>query len=430
MLGGQRFMDLRFLDGTDGDFITELLDPAVYRGYLQVMSRFNSYSWRNVFHIFKQMPLASKLADFNTWKEQYGRSIILGSKSIKILVPVPQKPKKTLAEKTDPSTGTAALDEHGKRIMEEITVELPVQFKKHNMIDISQTEGSPVLILAGDVMTDETLRGVFDDVLKSMLSADAEQIGYCETIRKIVVERLAGLESIDSDKIGFITASVIFVVLRRFVIETEMDEIDLSDINIADADVLAIIGKQADGLITEIEDRFAVACKERGLDPMTEIKPAEVKPPKIEPETVSAVKPKAEPQYSTELHTDIIAGVEFSKYAVKPLTEEKAADIQDSTPPHTKPETSPTQIIQSIPKEPFEPPVLKHPPDTSITITDRNQYGYTRPELLPLNKYRALSLFRRDMTVYMLHKDNTETMARYFSDIQNHIGIFGIAYGV
>ena len=62
-------MDFKLLDKMDiAEILSELNDPAEYRGYLQTMSRFSGYSRRNIFLIYKQMPHASKLADFKNWK--------------------------------------------------------------------------------------------------------------------------------------------------------------------------------------------------------------------------------------------------------------------------------------------------------------------------------------------------------------------------
>ena len=67
-------MDLTFANSTDaGDTLTELADPIKYKDYLQTTSRFTGYSWRNIFLIYKQMPYAVKLADFDAWNEQYER---------------------------------------------------------------------------------------------------------------------------------------------------------------------------------------------------------------------------------------------------------------------------------------------------------------------------------------------------------------------
>ena len=76
-----------------------------------------------------------------------------------------------------------------------------------------------------------------------------------------------------------------------------------------------------------------------------------------------------------------------------------------------------------------EPPVEEHSsplPDPTVSIDDRNAYGYTSDELLPLSQERATELFEQDLTVYLLYEDNTEAMAFDRADIDNHRGLFGI----
>jgi hypothetical protein len=78
-------MDLVFLDGSDVEnSYKQLNEPSKYRDYLQTVSRFSGYSWRNILLIFTQMPNAVFLADFERWKNQYGRTIIQKSKSIMV----------------------------------------------------------------------------------------------------------------------------------------------------------------------------------------------------------------------------------------------------------------------------------------------------------------------------------------------------------
>ncbi|MCD8090175.1 MAG: DUF3849 domain-containing protein [Clostridiales bacterium] len=68
----------------------------------------------------------------------------------------------------------------------------------------------------------------------------------------------------------------------------------------------------------------------------------------------------------------------------------------------------------------------KSMPDNSITAADRNKYGYTSDELLPLNTEKALELFDKGMPVYFLYDDNTEALVENKSDIERFDGIFGI----
>src|SRR5699024_3586237 len=42
-------------------------------------------------------------------------------------------------------------------------------------------------------------------------------------------------------------------------------------------------------------------------------------------------------------------------------------------------------------------------PDWAVSIDDRNTYGYTSDELLPLSKERAIELWKQDLTIYLLY---------------------------
>ena len=55
--------------------------------YLTAMSRFHNYSFGNVLEIARQMPSATKVAGFWTWKN-LGRSVKAGQKGIRILAPI------------------------------------------------------------------------------------------------------------------------------------------------------------------------------------------------------------------------------------------------------------------------------------------------------------------------------------------------------
>ena len=65
-------------------------------------------------------------------------------------------------------------------------------------------------------------------------------------------------------------------------------------------------------------------------------------------------------------------------------------------------------------------------PDPAISVESMNAYGYTDSNMLPLTKERALELMERDVSVYMLHTDNTEAMAFDAEDIRSFDGIFGV----
>ena len=76
------------------------------------------------------MPHATKIASYDVWKNHYNRTIIRDSKSIRILSPIPEKPKSTLADKIDPDTGNPVMDSEGKKMLEEVSKPQSPKFKE------------------------------------------------------------------------------------------------------------------------------------------------------------------------------------------------------------------------------------------------------------------------------------------------------------
>lgn len=77
----------------------------------------------------------------------------------------------------------------------------------------------------------------------------------------------------------------------------------------------------------------------------------------------------------------------------------------------------------------FMMPIQEHSyplPDPTISIADRNSYGYLDDEMLPLSRERAKELFEQDLPIFLLYEDDSEAMAFDRGDIDNHNGIFGI----
>lgn len=94
--------------------------------YLNAMSRFHQYSFGNVLEIARQMPTATRVAGFWTWKNM-GRSVKAGQKGIRILAPIVgvRRKKNEEAEKDITKQNERAL----------------LGFRNAHVFDISQTEG-------------------------------------------------------------------------------------------------------------------------------------------------------------------------------------------------------------------------------------------------------------------------------------------------
>ncbi len=86
----------------------------------------------------------------------------------------------------------------------------------------------------------------------------------------------------------------------------------------------------------------------------------------------------------------------------------------------------PVQEIAVQEPEPVTAPDNGCVPDPAISVESMNAYGYTDSNMLPLTKERALELMERDVSVYMLHTDNTEAMAFDAEEVRSFGGVFGV----
>lgn len=303
--------------------IKELFESDKYMEYLRVMSRFHSYSRNNVMLIKMQMPGATRVAGFNKWRDQFGRHVKKGEKSIKIIAPTPYK-KKIEEIKRDPDTKAPMLDKDGKTIMEEKEVSIPM-FRVVSVFDVSQTEGRPLPQLASDLIGNvqnyeifmEALRrsspvpmelrpirdsmdGYFDPEKQRIairddmsevqtVSAAIHEITHAK-LHNYEKERLAAAAGEDGQEPPkpkdhnteeVEAESVSYAVCQYYGIETgensfgyianwssgkELPELKAS---------LDTIQKTASSLISDIDRNFMEICKERGIDP-TALEPAEM----------------------------------------------------------------------------------------------------------------------------------------------------------
>lgn len=97
--------------------------------YLAMLAKFHRYSFGNVLLILSQMPTATHVAGFSTWK-QMGRFVKKGEKGIVIIAPMSIRPK----EDTPADQGREPSD-RAKPIL---------RFRGVYVFDVSQTDGQPL----------------------------------------------------------------------------------------------------------------------------------------------------------------------------------------------------------------------------------------------------------------------------------------------
>lgn len=108
--------------------------------YLEVMSRFHTYSWGNSLLILLQKPDATRVAGFHAWRTKFKRTVRKGERGIAIFAPMLIRPKTGGDAASSGEAGAAgnepATADGGARPM--------LRFRVVHVFDVSQTDGEPL----------------------------------------------------------------------------------------------------------------------------------------------------------------------------------------------------------------------------------------------------------------------------------------------
>ena len=111
-----------------GEGVRAVYDSERWESWLRSLSRFHDYSLGNTILIAMQMPTATHVASFRSWKRDFNRYVRKGERGIEILVPMLVKDRDEDA------------DEERRRL---------VGFRVGHVFDVSQTDGEPLPTLVG-----------------------------------------------------------------------------------------------------------------------------------------------------------------------------------------------------------------------------------------------------------------------------------------
>ena len=164
-----------------------------FRKVLEAMSKFHHYSANNVLLIAMQMPEATRVASYTTWKTKFNRQVMRGQKGLSIIAPAPVKERRE-REVIDSRTGSPVLGADGKPKTEEVEVTIP-RFKVEKVFDLSQTTGDPLPELdVAELTGDAAHYQMFMDALTAIspvpirfADIDSGAKGYYHTIDKEIV---------------------------------------------------------------------------------------------------------------------------------------------------------------------------------------------------------------------------------------------------
>ena len=380
--------------------IKELFESEKYKQYLSTMSRFHKYSVNNTMLIYMQRPDATHVAGFNKWRDQFGRNVIKGEKGIRIIAPTPFK-KKIEQEKLDPDTKLPVKDENGNAIMEEKTVQIPM-YKPVVVFDVKQTEGKPLPELAANLTSDVQNYEVFMEALSRSAPvpiAFEKMAANMDGYFSLNDQRIAIREGMS--EVQTVCAVVHEIAHSKLHNKGEIGDEHQAKLSRATEEI------QAESISFAVCAYYGIETGENSFGYLaTWAKDKELTELRASLETINRT--------SSALITDI-----DRNYAA--IMKERGLDKET--------ESLAAEPVQEITVQ--EPEHVKVPdngdvPDPVISVESMNAYGYTDPNMLPLTKERALELMERDVTVYMLHTDNTEAMAFDAEEIRSFDGMFGI----
>jgi hypothetical protein len=148
------------------DELIDLIDEATateeFQQWLDVQSRFHDYSHRNTLLIKQQCPEATKVAGYNTWRNEFDRYVKEGEQAIWIWAPIITT--RCPRCENSPSYHAQSDCEYDEIPREEWSKGL-VGFKPVPVFDVSQTEGEPLPELETEAV------GEYGALLPALLNA-------------------------------------------------------------------------------------------------------------------------------------------------------------------------------------------------------------------------------------------------------------------
>ena len=379
--------------------ITELFDSERYKEYLRVMSKFHNYSFNNTLLIAMQKPDASLIAGFSAWKNNFGRNVMKGQKGIKILAPSPFKIKKEM-EKIDPQTQKVIIGKDGKPVTEEKEITIPA-FKVVSVFDVSQTEGKEIPDIAVNMLTGDVEH--YKEVFAALEKTSPVPVGF-----EKIEGGAHGYYHLEDKRIALDEGMSELQTLKTLIHEIAHAKLHDIDLNAP----LEDLENRPDRRTREVqaESIAYTVCQHYGLDTS---------------------------DYSFGYVAGWSAGRELAELKSSLETiRSTAAEIINSIDEHIAElqkaqEQEQTSEVQEIgqdapPQEQPEIPV----PDTTISIKEMQDYGYSWDGMFPLKQEAAERLFTQDgIEVFRIYEDGTEGAVTSLTDLQEHAekgGLFGV----
>ena len=222
---------------------------------------------------------------------------------------------------------------------------------------------------------------------------------------------------------------------------------------------LETINKTSCELINDIERHYKEICKERGIDLTAKQEPEQADIPQkalfllndatylhIQPcdtgwdytlydkETMKELDGGQldEPELSRSAAVrQICEGLELENPSIQDAPLSMIETLQDAACQQMQEQVSQQSAEATATQLPDtqEQALDEYPmPDSEVSVSDMQEYGYFYDGMLPVTRERALELDAAGLTVYLLHEDNTESMVFDTEEIMEHGGLFGVEH--
>ena len=222
---------------------------------------------------------------------------------------------------------------------------------------------------------------------------------------------------------------------------------------------LETINKTSCELINDIERHYKEICKERGIDLTAKQEPEQADIPQealflLDDATYLHIQPcdtgwdytLYDKETMKELDGGQLDAPELSRSAaVRQICEGLELEnpsVQDAplSMIETLQDAACQQMQEQVSQQSAEATATQLPdaqeqsldeypmPDSEVSVSDMQEYGYFYDGMLPVTRERALELDAAGLTVYVLHEDNTESMVFDTEEIMEHGGLFGVEH--
>ena len=440
--------------------VAEIFTSEKYTEYLNTMAKFHNYSFNNTLLIAMQKPEATLVAGYQAWQKKFNRQVKRGEKGIQIIAPAPIREKQEI-EKIDPVTKEPVIGDDGQPETEIVEMVIP-RFRVTTVFDVSQTEGEPIAELEVPELTGSVqFYDMFMEALQNispvpirMMQIEGEAKGYYHQTEKYIAiqEDMSNLQTMKTgvhevshallhdrevmDAEGILkdrttkeveAESIAYIVCNHFGLDTSEYSFTYIASWCENKDMKALrasmdtIRKTSAEVIGNIETQMHELEMERPIEDAS-LENIEETAMQYAHRLIEAAEDASRGNF-TDSQRNLIVNFAYKmddKDEALGLVNRMMTAIRRPGSEYTRSLMNETQAQ------------IDNFPDGMIGFTEMHEAGIRLEHMYPLEKNRAVELYREGAEVFLLHgnPDNPEQTGQILAETENailgHDGIFGI----